>query len=82
MDAQFNLKINDFGFQKTTPEQIDGKIMCKTQLCTMVYSAPETRKKSDAGYDGKKVDIFNIGVILFGITLRANPLFNTIDNKT
>jgi hypothetical protein len=48
----------------------------------MVYSAPETRKKSDAGYDGKKVDIFNIGVILFGITLRANPLFNTIDNKT
>ena len=75
MDENFNLKINDFGFQKTTQQQIGEKIICTTQIGTEAYQAPETRSRKEIViYDGKKVDIFNIGVILFSMVLRANPL--------
>jgi serine/threonine protein kinase len=42
LDENFNLKINDFGFQKTTEAQLDGKILCQTSIGTPAYQAPET----------------------------------------
>ena len=78
LDENFNLKINDFGFQKTTEAQHDGKILCQTSIGTPAYQAPETWLSSliqNSQYDGKKVDIYNCGVILFCCALRASPFY-------
>ena len=78
LDANFNLKINDFGFQKTAEAQNDGMILCQTSIGTPAYQAPETWLSSliqNPQYDGKKVDIYNCGVILFCCALRASPFY-------
>ena len=59
LDKWFNVKIGDFGFCTLLKRNL------KNFLGTFCYAAPEIlmRKK----YDGKKIDIFSLGIILFVI---------------
>ena len=58
MDEQMNIKIADFGF--ATHKEIN---TLKSYRGTMTYMAPEI--KEGKTYNGKEIDIFSIGVILF-----------------
>jgi serine/threonine protein kinase len=66
----FVLKIADFGFSCLLKGR-DGSGVLKTRLGTEGYMAPEILSKE---YDGRKVDIFAAGIILF-IIYSGNPPF-------
>ena len=61
-----NLKVADFGF--ATFRKID---KLKSYRGTMTYMAPEI--KEGKVYDGKKIDMFSTGVILFIIVQGIFP---------
>jgi serine/threonine protein kinase len=67
LDEHGNLKISDFGLSSLYIGDSDGETN-RTQLLhttcgTPNYVAPEVL--SDQGYDGKKADVWSIGVILY-----------------
>lgn len=66
VDEQLNLKIADFGF--ATYKKID---RLKSYRGTMTYMAPEI--KEGKTYDGRQIDIFSTGVILFIIVQGIFP---------
>lgn len=66
VDDQMNLKVADFGF--ATFKKID---KLKSYRGTMTYMAPEI--KEGKVYDGKKIDMFSTGVILFIIVQGIFP---------
>lgn len=68
LDANFVLKLADFGFAKT----MDSSKTMYTQCGTPGYMAPEMFERE--GYDPKKADIWACGVILF-IMLAGFPPF-------
>ena len=80
VDELMNLKIVDFGF--ATYKNIK---KLQSYKGTRVYMAPEIKKK--AQYDGRKVDVFSTGVILFVIVngifpfkeaSRTDPYYNLL----
>lgn len=66
VDDNLNLKIADFGF--ATYKKID---MLKSYRGTMTYMAPEI--KEGKTYNGKEIDMFSTGVILFIIVQGIFP---------
>jgi len=70
MDAQYQLKITDFGLSKVT-KNIDKKVMTTHYVGTRGYQAPELLAKKRYG---KACDIFSAGVVLF-ILLTGYPPF-------
>lgn len=60
LDENLNLKVCDFGF--ATNKNVN---KLKSFRGTFTYMAPEIKEGKE--YDGKKVDIFSTGVILFVI---------------
>lgn len=66
VDEELNLKVVDFGF--ATFRKIHN---LKSYRGTMTYMAPEI--KEGKTYDGKKIDIFSTGVILFIIVQGIFP---------
>lgn len=68
LDANFNLKICDFGLSKQT----DGASLMSTQAGTRTFQAPEIimGRKYDKG-----VDVFAIGVMLFLMLTGGSPPF-------
>ena len=74
-DENFIIKLGDFGSSKEIPKDKNGKtLFLKGEVCTPHYAAPEIFE--DKEYDGKKVDIFSLGVILFTLRLKRYG-FNT-----
>jgi serine/threonine protein kinase len=70
LSKAFLLKIADFGFSAALRGK-DGSGILKTKLGTEGYMAPEIPNKK---YEGKSVDVFAAGVILF-IMYAGNPPF-------
>lgn len=70
MDAQFQLKITDFGLSKLVKDA-DSAVMKTNYVGTRGYQAPELLKKKRYG---KACDIFSAGVVLF-ILLTGYPPF-------
>jgi len=66
VDEKLNLKVADFGFAKNSNVS-----KLKSYKGTHTYMAPEIREAKI--YDGKKVDIFSAGVILFILTQGIFP---------
>lgn len=73
LDGQFTLKIADFGFAAPIMGR-DGSGYLETKLGTLNYMAPEIHLKQP--YEGKSVDIFAAGIILF-IMVAQHPPFTT-----
>ena len=73
LDAEFNLKIADFGFAAPT-EGRDGSGYLKTQLGTASYMAPEIHLGKP--YTGAGVDLFAAAIILF-VMISQRPPFNS-----
>lgn len=65
LDAEFNLKIADFGFSST-------KAQNETRRGTDSYMAPEIHMKQK--YSGQSVDLFAAGIVLF-IMVTQHPPF-------
>ena len=65
-DSQLNIKIADFGF--ATYNDID---MLDDYRGSRSYMAPEIKEYET--YDGKKADIFSLGVLLYIIVMGAFP---------
>jgi len=76
-DENFVIKLCDFGFSRKIPKDKNGKtLFLAAKLGSFHYAAPEIFEGKK--YDGKKVDIFSLGVILF--TLRLNKFgFDTAE---
>lgn len=66
LDDQLNLKVADFGFAKT-----ENVKKLQSYKGTQTYMAPEIRERKT--YNGKKVDVFSAGVILFILTQGIFP---------
>ena len=71
LDKDFNLKVTDFGFSTYLSR---GEL--HTRLGTEGYMAPEIRSKN---YDGKDIDLFAAGIILF-ILYAGSPPFEKAVN--
>ena len=79
-DADFNLKIADFGFAAPLAGR-DGSSLQRTILGTFGYMAPEIFIKDHNhynGYNGAQVDLFASAIILF-IMVAGHPPFNRAD---
>lgn len=72
------LKIADFGFAKKMKNSED----CNSYLGTRGYMPPEILacKSEQKPYDGKKADIFSLGVILYCMVFKAFPFANAFEN--
>ena len=71
IDEDLSVKLGDFGLAR---ESEDGEML--TTLCgTLSYSAPEVIMRKD--YDGKKADVWSLGIILFCLQVMAMPWTST-----
>ena len=70
LDDNFNLKIADFGFAELI-EGSNGDGIIKGKLGTAGYMAPEIHL--DEPYNGKSVDLFAAGIILFTFLTKRVP---------
>jgi serine/threonine protein kinase len=71
LDANYNLKVADFGFAAPTAGR-DGKSgKLHTQLGTASYMAPEIHLGK--AYDGPAVDVLATGIILFVMMTQRPP---------
>ena len=61
LDRNYNLKLGDFGSTKYFLNQNGKSVLLFGRVGTPYYMPPEDNKKL---YDGKKVDIFSLGVML------------------
>ncbi len=66
----FKIKLIDFGFSRQQNPNLDNK----TQLGTQGYMAPQIIRGMN--YDGKKADVFALGVCIFSIATGQPPFVN------
>lgn len=78
LDNDFSFKIGDFGQSLPFINKNEEKIFLKGECGTPKYKAPEIYEKEF--YDGEKIDIFSIGVILFSIKLKVFPFQKASSN--
>ena len=74
IDGNYQLLINDFGFAgpcngKYKDEQ--GRSWLKTYCGTLMYMAPEIHQGKE--YEGKQIDMFSLGIILFILVAGSFP---------
>ena len=77
IDDQANAKIADFGLQKKVTENDSMKTRCGTPG----YMAPEISRMFDSSaYNGKAIDIFALGVMLYVMIMASFPFEDALCN--
>ena len=67
LDHEFKIKISDFGLSKF----VDRKGLCSTPCGSPCYASPECL--SGQKYDGRKSDLWSVGVILYAMVTGRLP---------
>ena len=84
VDNEFNLRIADFGYaapSKGRNTKPNSSGLLYTRLGTAGQIAPEIEYlQAGKGYDGKQVDIFNAGIILFCMIFQRMPFTRAVNN--
>ena len=75
VDEDIHVKLGDFGLAR---EAVDGA-MLSTVCGTLSYSAPEVITRRE--YDGKKADVWALGIILFCLQVMSMPWTSTNANE-
>lgn len=75
LDSQLNPKITDFGLCHNT----DHRMQLRTPCGTPFYAAPELLETEL--YDGKKADIWSLGVVLYTMTVGQLPWTSLNQNE-
>lgn len=70
LDKDLNVKIADFGFAQVM-SKAHGDVVLSTSCGSPHYAAPEIIQGK--GYDGKKTDVWSLGVILFALVTGMLP---------
>uniref|UniRef100_A0AC34FXQ6 Protein kinase domain-containing protein n=1 Tax=Panagrolaimus sp. ES5 TaxID=591445 RepID=A0AC34FXQ6_9BILA len=77
LDGAGTIKIADFGLAKAIKKQIildslcdTGSALMETRWGTPGYCAPEVKDSGNNGYNGKKADMYSLGVVLYGISTK------------
>lgn len=76
MGKNFIPKFIDFGFSQEFDGE-NGDYLIHIQSGTPNYSSPDVRHAFTKGYDGRKNDIFSLGVLLFVVTIGEFPFEST-----
>jgi serine/threonine protein kinase len=76
LDKKNNAKLSDFGFTR----ECEARSLLETVCGTTVYMAPELLQKKK--YDGFKVDVWALGVILYTLLYGEMPFDEDDDLKT
>ena len=76
LDKKRNAKLSDFGFRR----ECEARNMLETICGTTVYMAPELIEKKK--YDGFKIDIWSLGVILYTLLYGGMPFDEDNEMKT
>lgn len=63
IDEDYNIKLSDFGYAKSFKEGDYEHLLDSSEVGTNLYKAPEIIEGRP--YNGRKVDIFSLGVLLF-----------------
>ena len=71
LDKSYHLKLLDFGFSKIIPYHSKTSTLLKSFQGSKMYMAPEILEKKP--YDGKLVDVFALGVILYALRTGEIP---------
>ena len=72
LDKNFKIKLADFGVSTEFNQDNNGfRPKLRKKVGTPIYMCPEIIEKRE--YDGIKVDIFSLGVVLFYLYTKKNP---------
>jgi serine/threonine protein kinase len=80
MDHNYNLKIGDFGWVGPAQGRPENNNWLQTYCGTLLYMAPEILLNEP--YDGKLVDIFAAGIIMFIMATGCHPFNGTATPDT
>jgi len=81
LDGNGNLKVTDFGMSWMKAGQQDpNKVLLSTQCGTPKYMAPEVIMRPPGGYDGRKSDVWEIGMVLYALLAGFLPFTGDDDN--
>ncbi|ODV92811.1 hypothetical protein CANCADRAFT_30849 [Tortispora caseinolytica NRRL Y-17796] len=77
LDEKGNAKLCDFGFTR----QVEARMLLETRCGTVSYLAPEMLKQG-VKYNGKAVDIWALGVILYALVTGQLPFDENEEDET
>ena len=80
LDANFNLKIIDFGFARKNEGDSGSGLVYSLPVGTKTYMAPEI--SSAKPYRAIDADLFAIAVMIFVMTARTYPWDTTMEQDT
>ena len=71
LDSNYTVKISDFGVSQPIPTSNGGRFSARHLRSKIGYMAPELLSRQ--AFDGRKADVFSLGVILYCLVFKFKP---------